>query len=78
MNIEEITITKVAKSIKVTFPDFIVGNTDATGRITFYSDLNCQGEIINVIDQPIPEELQSKRISEIVAWLFEQNKITTT
>jgi len=76
MNIEDIIIKKTAKSVQVTFPGFIVGNTDVIGRLTFFSELDCAGEVVNIIDQPIPESLQSKRIAEIVVWLFEQNKVT--
>jgi len=75
MNIEPITITKEAKSIQITFPGFVVGSNNVTGRIEFFSELNQQGEILDAIEQPVPEEVQANSVAEIAAWLLEQNNI---
>lgn len=75
MNIEPITITKEAKSIKITFPGFVVGSKDVTGRIEFFSELEQQGEVLDTIDQPVPEAVQENSVAEIAGWLLEQNNI---
>lgn len=75
MNIEPIQIVKTAKSIKISFPGFVVGSKDVTGRIELFSELNQQGEILDFIEQPVPEDVQSNSVAEIAGWLLEQNNI---
>lgn len=75
MNIKPINITQEAKSIRISFPGFVVGSKDVTGRIEFFNDINHQGEVIHTIDQPVPEEVQANSVAEIAEWLISQNKI---